>query len=94
MGGEGHPEASGHGSSKRRASRGNKRIFLAGENSRAFEPMPRAYPQSTEPPLTLMMAPVMCRARSEARKTMGPAMSSGGGILLSGMDCRTLSLKA
>ena len=41
MGEEGHPEASGHGSAKRRASRGLSE-FPRWENERAFEPMPRA----------------------------------------------------
>src|SRR5687767_6333196 len=33
------------------------------------------HPQSTEPPLTFRISPVTCRARSEQRNTIGPAMS-------------------
>src|SRR5262249_48128294 len=34
------------------------------------------YPHRTEPPFTLRTSPVMWRARSDARKRIGPAMSS------------------
>src|SRR3989442_2841312 len=34
------------------------------------------HPQSTLPPFTLRISPVMCPARSEQRNTMGPAQSS------------------
>src|SRR5437870_506983 len=34
------------------------------------------HPQSTLPPFTLRISPVMWRARSEQRNTIGPAMSS------------------
>src|SRR2546423_15561302 len=34
------------------------------------------YPQSTEPPLTLRISPVMLAAQSDARKTTARAMSS------------------
>src|SRR5215211_6918745 len=33
------------------------------------------HPQSTLPPFTFTISPVMCRARSEQRNTIGPAMS-------------------
>lgn len=46
-------------------------------------------PQRTDPPLTLRISPVMCRAKSEARKTIGPAMSSGGGTRLRGIVSST-----
>src|SRR5690606_6491302 len=42
-------------------------------------------PQSTEPPLTFRISPVMCRARSEHRKTIGPATSSADAMRPSGM---------
>src|SRR5207245_4553342 len=35
------------------------------------------HPQSTLPPFTLRISPVMCPARSEQRNTIGPAQSSG-----------------
>src|SRR5665647_2991824 len=50
-------------------------------------------PQRTDPPLTSRISPVTCRARSEARKRIGPATSSGGVMRFRGMDWRTFSLK-
>src|SRR3989442_15563384 len=35
-------------------------------------------PHSTDPPFTLSISPVTCRAQSLHRKTIGPAMSSAG----------------
>ena len=35
------------------------------------------HPQSTLPPFTFTTSPVMCRAQSEQRNAMGPAMSRG-----------------
>src|SRR5262245_37818456 len=43
------------------------------------------HPQSTLPPLTLRISPVMCRARFEHRNTIGPAMSRGAAIRRSGI---------
>src|SRR5262245_11060184 len=43
------------------------------------------HPQSTVPPFTFTISPVMCRASSEQRKTIGPAMSRGAAIRLTGI---------
>src|SRR2546426_11938268 len=42
-------------------------------------------PHSTVPPLTFRTSPVMCRARSEHKNTIGPAISSGGATRPSGI---------
>ena len=55
-------------------------------------PMVLFHPQRTEPPLTLRISPVMWRARSDARKTIGPAMSLGGGMRPIGIVRLTFSL--
>ena len=43
------------------------------------------HPQSTLPPFTFRISPVMCRARSEQRNTIGPAMSRGAAMRPIGM---------
>ncbi len=43
------------------------------------------HPQSTLPPLTFTISPVMCRASSEQRNTIGPAMSRGAAMRPTGM---------
>lgn len=43
------------------------------------------YPTKTEPPFTFNISPFICRARSDARKRIGPAISSAAAILLNGI---------
>ena len=50
-----------------------------------------AHPQSTDPPLTFTISPVMCRASGEQRNTTGPAMSSAVATRPSGMPASTRS---
>lgn len=51
------------------------------------------YPHKTEPPFTLIVAPVIQFASSDARKRIGPAISFGSGILPSGIVLLTCSTK-
>src|SRR5688572_22439064 len=44
------------------------------------------HPTSTLPPFTLTISPVMWRARSEQRNTIGPAMSRGDATRPIGID--------
>src|SRR6185437_16703014 len=50
------------------------------------------HPHSTLPPFTFSTSPVMCRARSLHRNTIGPAISSGEAIRPRGIVRRTRSL--
>src|ERR1043165_9580959 len=55
----------------------------------------KSYPQSTEPPFTLMISPVMKLARSEATNKIGPAISSAvaarpSGIAAAAIFCPAL----
>src|SRR5262249_25107492 len=57
----------------------------------------RLHPQSTEPPFTLMISPVMKLARSDAANRIGPAISSAipgrpSGIALATIFCPALLL--
>src|SRR5258706_15111670 len=53
-------------------------------------PKKRLHPQSTEPPFTLMISPVMKLARSEATKRIGPATSSAVAARPSGIAAATI----
>src|SRR5580693_6414650 len=48
----------------------------------------RDHPQSTDPPLTLITSPVIKVARSEAAKSIGPAISSAVPTRLTGIGTR------